>query len=219
MDAVFFDMDGTLVDTEKLWFQAESQVMRRLGAGWTAADQENLLGGSMPSTVAYMLRASGSSRDPEEVASWMLDGILGLLADGFEVMPGAAELLAEVRAAGVPVGLVTSSSRLMADAVLGGIGRDTFDTVVTGDDVRHFKPDPEPYLLAARLLGVDPARCAVIEDSPTGVAAGTAAGCAVVAVPTGPAIPPAPRRLVVESLKQVDVAVLRDLVLSEGPVA
>ncbi|WP_424531847.1 HAD family hydrolase [Sphaerisporangium viridialbum] len=219
MDAVFFDMDGTLVDTEKLWFQAESQVMRRLGAGWTTADQENLVGGSMPATVAYMLQASGSGRDPADVESWMLDGILGLLADGFEVMPGAAELLAEVRASGVPVGLVTSSSRLMADAVLGGIGRDNFDIVVTGDDVRNFKPDPEPYLLAARLLGVDPARCAVLEDSPNGVAAGTAAGCAVVAVPSVLAIPPAPRRLVVESLKQVDLATLRSLVLSEGPAA
>ncbi|WP_248963083.1 HAD family hydrolase [Sphaerisporangium perillae] len=214
MDAVFFDMDGTLVDTEKLWFRAESSVMRRLGAGWTTADQENLVGGSMPATVDYMLRVSGSDRHPDEIEAWMLDTVLGLLADGFEMMPGAAELLAEVRTSRLPTGLVTSSSRLMADAVLAGIGRGYFDVVVTGDDVERFKPDPEPYLRAARVLGVDPARCAVLEDSPTGVAAATAAGCAVVAIPSVVPIPPAPRRLVVDSLKQIDLPTLQNLVLS-----
>ncbi|MFC4536349.1 HAD family hydrolase [Sphaerisporangium dianthi] len=212
MDAVFFDMDGTLVDTEKLWFQAERSVMRRLGAGWTAADQESLVGGSMPATVAYMLAKSGSDRDPGEVTAWMIDTVLGLLADGFEPMPGAAELLAEVHAAGLPTGLVTSSSRLMAEAVLAGFpGGGEFGVVVTGDDVERFKPDPFPYLMAAAALGADPTRCAALEDSPAGVASATAAGCAVVAVPSLLPIPPAPRRLVVESLKVVDVAALRSL--------
>ncbi|GII61262.1 haloacid dehalogenase [Sphaerisporangium krabiense] len=214
MDAVFFDMDGLLVDTEKLWFQVESDVMRRLGAAWTQADQENLVGGSMPATVAYMLRVAGSDRDPAEVEAWMLDGVLALLADGFDAMPGALELLGEIRAAGVPTGLVTSSARLMADSVLNGIGREHFDIVVTGDDVRNFKPAPEPYLLAAERVGVPPARCVALEDSPNGVAAATAAGCAVVAVPSVVPVPPAPRRLVVESLKQVDVAALRALAAS-----
>ncbi|MET8162012.1 HAD family phosphatase [Sphaerisporangium sp. NPDC005289] len=215
VDAVFFDMDGTLVDTEKLWFQAERSVMRRLGAGWSAADQENLVGGSMSATVAYMLARSGSGRDPGEVAAWMIDTVLGLIAEGFELMPGAAELLAEVQAAGLPTGLVTSSTRLMADAVLGGVpGGDAFDVVVTGDDVERFKPDPEPYLMAASALGVDPARCAALEDSPAGVASATAAGCAVVAVPSLLPIPPAARRLVAESLKQVDLPTLRHLTAS-----
>ncbi|MDH2430693.1 HAD family phosphatase [Sphaerisporangium sp. TRM90804] len=211
MDAVFFDMDGTLVDTEKLWFEVESEVMRGLGAGWSHEHQENTVGGSMPATVAYMLKVSGSDRDPGEIARLMLSSLLDLLATGFEVMPGARELLSEVRAAGVPVALVTSSTRAITDAVLDGIGRESFDAVVTGDDVGHFKPDPEPYLLAARLLAADPARCAAIEDSPNGVASATAAGCAVVAVPSVLAIPEAPRRLVVDSLKRVDLAALRAL--------
>ncbi|MFC4587174.1 HAD family hydrolase [Sphaerisporangium corydalis] len=214
MDAVLFDMDGLLVDTEKLWFRVESEVMRRLGAEWTNADQENLVGGSMPATVAYMMARSGTAADPARLEAWLLEGVLTLLADGFEPMPGAAELLAEVRASGVATGLVTSSTRPIAEAVLAGIGRASFDIVVTGDDVGRFKPDPEPYLLAARTLGVDPARCVVLEDSPNGVAAATAAGCAVVAVPSVLAIPPAPRRLVVESLKQVDLAALRALSLA-----
>lgn len=214
MDAVFFDMDGLLVDTEKLWYQVESRVMSRLGAGWTTADQENLVGGSMAATISYMIAASGSDADRAQVEEWLVGDLLELLAAGFDLMPGAAELLAEVRAGGVPTALVTSSTRPAAEIVLDVLGRANFDVVVTADDVRRFKPHPEPYLRAASTLGVRPGRCVVLEDSPNGVAAGTAAGCAVVAVPSVLAIPPAPRRLVVESLKQVDVATLRALVLA-----
>ncbi|GAA1275121.1 HAD family hydrolase [Sphaerisporangium rubeum] len=212
VEAVLFDMDGLLVDTEKYWFQVETDVMARLGHGWTVEDQERLVGGSMPATVAYMLRVSGSSHHPADVERWMLEGLFTLLEAGVETMPGAQELLTEVRAAGVPTALVTSSSRPVADAVLATVGRHNFDVVVTGDDVTRFKPDPEPYLLAARLLGADPRSCAALEDSPNGVAAATAASCSVVAVPSVVPIPAAPRRLVVESLKQVGLTTLRDLV-------
>ncbi|MDP9867460.1 MULTISPECIES: HAD family hydrolase [Streptosporangium] len=211
MDAVLFDMDGLLVDSEKIWFQVETEVMERLGGGWGPADQEHLVGGSMPSAVAYMLRVSGASAHPEEVATWMLEGMTGRLADGVELMPGAAELLAAVRGAGLRTALVTSSVRPIAEACLKGIGRDNFDHVVTGDDVARTKPDPEPYLTAARLLGVAAARCVALEDSPNGVTSATAAGCRVVAVPSVLPIPSAPGRLVVDSLREIDVDVLREL--------
>ncbi|MEO3814976.1 HAD family phosphatase [Sphaerisporangium sp. B11E5] len=214
MEAVLFDMDGLLVDTEKYWFQVETDVMRRLGHGWTVEDQERLVGGSMPATVAYMLRVSNSSRDPAEIERWMLEGLFALLESGVEMMPGAPELLSEIRTAGIPTALVTSSGRPVAEAVLATVGRHNFDVIVTGDDVTRFKPDPEPYLLAARLLGVPPHDCAALEDSPNGVTAATAAGCAVVAVPSVLPIPPAPRRLVVESLKQVTLRTLQDLTTS-----
>ncbi|MEU7838756.1 MULTISPECIES: HAD family phosphatase [unclassified Nonomuraea] len=212
MEAVFFDMDGLLVDSEKVWLEIETEVMARLGGEWTLDHQAHLVGGSMERTVAYMLAVSGSSVSPEDLREWMIDGMVARLADGVELMPGASELLDAVREEGIPVALVTSSLREIADAVLKGVGRDRFDAIVTADDVTRTKPDPEPYLTAAELLGVDPVRCVVLEDSPNGVAAATAAGCAVVGVPSLLPIDPAPGRLVVPSLTDVTIPTLRALI-------
>ncbi|WP_433518468.1 HAD family hydrolase [Nonomuraea sp. CA-143628] len=212
MEAVFFDMDGLLVDSEKVWLEIETEVMARLGGEWTLDHQAHLVGGSMERTVAYMLAVSGSSVSPEDLREWMIDGMVARLADGVALMPGASELLDAVREEGIPVALVTSSLREIADAVLKGVGRDRFDAIVTADDVTRTKPDPEPYLTAAELLGVDPVRCVVLEDSPNGVAAATAAGCAVVGVPSLLPIDPAPGRLVVPSLTDVTIPTLRALI-------
>jgi HAD superfamily hydrolase (TIGR01509 family) len=217
LEAVLFDMDGLLVDTEPLWFETESEVMARLGAPWTTQDQAALLGGSMERSVAYLLAkatrpGSPAPATPAEVARWMLDGILRrAAAERVTARPGARELLAEVAASGLPYALVTSSQREVAAAVLAGAGF-RFPVVVCGEDVPETKPDPAPYLLAAKLLEVDAARCVALEDSPNGVASATAAGCLVVAVPSFVAIPPAPGRLVVPSLRDVTVATLRALV-------
>jgi len=118
---------------------------------------------------------------------------------GVPIRPGARELLAEVAAAGLPHALVTSSEREFMDAVLARTGL-SFDALVCADDVSVTKPDPEPYLLAAKLLGADPARCVALEDSPNGVASAEAAGCRVIAVPSLVPIEPAPGRTVVRSL-------------------
>ncbi|MEV4288234.1 HAD family phosphatase [Nonomuraea bangladeshensis] len=211
MEAVFFDMDGLLVDSERVWLEIETGVMARLGAAWTPEHQAHLVGGSMERTIDYMLAVSGAEVPPGTVRSWMVDGMVARLSAGVELMPGAVELLDAVRAEGVPAGLVTSSLGEIAGAVLKVVGRERFDVIVTADDVTHTKPDPEPYLTAARLLGVEPVRCVVLEDSPSGVAAATAAGCAVVAVPSILPIEPAPGRLVVSSLTTVTVADLRAL--------
>ncbi|MEV4218332.1 HAD family phosphatase [Nonomuraea sp. NPDC049725] len=212
MEAVFFDMDGLLVDTEKVWLEIETGVMARLGGEWSPEHQTHLVGGSMERTVEYMLAVSGSDASEATVREWMVSGMVTTLNGGVEVMPGASELLDALRDEGVPVALVTSSLREIADAVLKAVGRDRFDAIVTADDVTRTKPDPEPYLAAARLLGVEPVRCVVLEDSPNGVAAGTAAGCAVVAVPSLLPIDPAPGRLVVSSLTEVTPADLRALI-------
>jgi HAD superfamily hydrolase (TIGR01509 family) len=209
--AVLFDMDGLLVDTEPLWFETEAEVMARLGAPWTKLDQEQLLGGSMDNTVGYLLARATRPAPPADVARWMTEGMLRRAAEGrVMVRPGARELLAEVAAAGVPHALVTGSQRPFTEAVLASTGF-RFPVTVTGDDVARTKPDPEPYLLAAKLLDADPEQCVALEDSPNGVASATAAGCHVVAVPTLLPIPPAPRRLIAPSLSRVGLETLRDL--------
>jgi len=209
--AALFDMDGLLVDTEPLWLETETAVMARLGAPWAPQDQQALLGGSMQRTVSYLLGKATRPVPPETVARWMLDGMLDRAADGRVVVrPGARELVAEVAAAGVPYALVTSSQRRFADAVLAVTGM-TFPVTVCGEDVTATKPDPEPYLLAAKLLDADPARCVVLEDSPNGVASAAAAGCRVLVVPSLLPIPPAPGRVVLGSLRDVTLATLREL--------
>jgi HAD superfamily hydrolase (TIGR01509 family) len=208
---VLFDMDGLLVDTEPLWFETEADVMARLGAPWTKQDQEQLLGGSMDNTVGYLLARATRPVPPADVARWMTEGMLRRAAEGRVVVrPGARELLNEVAATGIPYALVTGSQRPFTDAVLASTGF-RFPVTVTGDDVARTKPEPEPYLLAAKLLDADPEQCVALEDSPNGVASATSAGCLVVAVPTLLAIPPAPRRLVVPSLSGITLATLRAL--------
>jgi len=198
--AVLFDMDGLLVDSEPLWLAAETAVMARLGADWTTADQVQLLGGSLARTVRYLMGKARRPASPEQVAEWLMSGVADLVRDhGVPVQPGARELLAEVAAAGLPHALVTSSERRFMDAVLARTGL-RFDALVCADDVSVTKPEPEPYLLAAKLLGADPARCYALEDSPNGVASAEAAGCRVIAVPSLVPIEPAPGRTVVGSL-------------------
>jgi HAD superfamily hydrolase (TIGR01509 family) len=211
LEAVLFDMDGLLVDTEPLWFETEAEVMARLGAPWTKDDQRQLLGGSMPRTVSYLLGKATRPASPETIERWMIGGMLARAAAGrVVVMPGARELLAEVASAGLPYALVTSSVRSLAEAVLAATGL-RFPITVTSDDVPVTKPDPAPYLLAAKLLGVDPAECVALEDSPNGTASASAAGCYVVAVPSFVEIPPASGRLVVRSLAEISLATLRSL--------
>jgi HAD superfamily hydrolase (TIGR01509 family) len=208
---VLFDMDGLLVDTEPLWFETEAEVMARLGAPWTKRDQEQLLGGSMDNTVGYLLARAARPVPPADVARWMTEGMLGRAAAGRVIVrPGARELLNEVAATGIPYALVTGSQRPFTEAVLASTGF-RFPVTVTGDDVARTKPDPEPYLLAAKLLDADPEQCVALEDSPNGVASATSAGCLVVAVPTLLPIPAAPRRLVVPSLSGITLANLRAL--------
>jgi HAD superfamily hydrolase (TIGR01509 family) len=212
LEAVLFDMDGLLVDTEPLWFETETEVMARLGAPWTEADQEHLLGGSMAHTVGYLLAKATRPAPPADVARWMMDGMLRRAAAGRVITrPGARELITEVAAAGLPHALVTGSAREFTDAVLKGTGL-TFAATVTGDDVSRPKPDPEPYRLAAKLLDAEPERCVALEDSPNGVTSATEAGCKVIAVPSLVAIPEAPGRLVVSSLSNISLATLRALV-------
>jgi len=212
LQAVLFDMDGLLVDSEPLWFEVESHVMARLGGQWSEADQEALIGGSLPRTVSYLLARAARPASPDDVGRWLVEGMIALLGTReLRVLPGARELLGEVASAGLPYALVTSSEREIMDVVIARIGV-SFCVTVCAEDVRRSKPDPEPYLLAAMRLRADPRQCVVLEDSPNGVAAAEAAGCRLVVVPSMMPIPARPGRVIATSLSQVDLARLRDLV-------
>jgi HAD superfamily hydrolase (TIGR01509 family) len=212
--AVLFDMDGLLVDTEPLWFEVETEVMSRLGGDWSAADQAQLVGGSLQATLDYLLAKALHPVARDVLAGWMLDGMVAKVDRGpVALRPGAAGLLAEVKAAGMPHALVTSSERVIMDAIFGVTGL-SFPLTVCAEDVSRIKPDPEPYLLATKLLGVDPAASVVLEDSPNGVAAAEAAGCVVIAVPNVTPVPPAPGRIIIGSLADLSVPRLGKLVSS-----
>ena len=184
--AVLFDMDGLLVDSEPLWFEAERTVMARMGGSWTRADQLELTGGSLGHTVGYLRAKALRPAEPALVGRWLVDAMAALVAGrGVPLMAGAAELLAEVAAAGIPSALVTSTQRRIMDAIIASAGL-AFAVTVCGEDVRRAKPDPEPYLRAAALLGEAPGGCVALEDSPRGIAAAQAAGCPVIAVPSMP---------------------------------
>ena len=211
LQAVLFDMDGLLVDTEPLWFEIESEVMARLGGDWSPADQAKLVGGSLQTTLDYLLGKATRPVSRERLARWMLDGMVSRLnRSRVRPRPGAFDLLAEVQTAGVPYALVTSSERVIMEGVLRATGL-RFPVTVCAEDVTRIKPDPEPYLLATKLLGADPASSVVLEDSPNGVTAAEAAGCRVIAVPNVAPVPPAPGRVIVDSLTEVSLARLAEL--------
>jgi HAD superfamily hydrolase (TIGR01509 family) len=216
LQAVMFDMDGLLVDSEPLWFEAEAAIMDRMGSPWGPADQQHLIGGSLTRSSAYMQRKAAEPVSQEVIARWLVQGMADLIgARGVQVMPGALELLAEVAAAGLPHALVTSAEPEIMAAALDSIGV-RFPVTVCAADVARGKPDPEPYLRAAALLGVSPERSVALEDSPTGVTSAHAAGCTVIAVPSLPP-PPGLARLTVPSLRMLDLSALRKAIAGRAP--
>jgi HAD superfamily hydrolase (TIGR01509 family) len=208
LQAVLWDMDGLLVDTEPLWTLAEHELAERCGSVFTPATKASIVGTRLDVAVPLLLAAFDVEPTPERVgqeSGWLLRRMVGLFGAGeLPLRPGVRALLASLAAAGVPQALVSSSYRILVDAVLAH-GPGPFDVTVAGDEVAAGKPDPEPYLTAASALGVDPTSCVVLEDSPAGMAAGLSAGCAVLGVPSLPGLPlpPAARLAVRTSLAGV----------------
>jgi HAD superfamily hydrolase (TIGR01509 family) len=209
--AVLFDMDGLLLDSEEVWFAAETEMMAEYGAPWGAADHAALVGSAMAVSSKYIAERAGGGVTPAEIAVELQNRMAVRLKEPQVLRPGAARLIAEVDAAGIPRALVSSTMRSLIDAALSGIAPIRFDTIVAGDDVSHNKPHPEPYLMAADLLGVDAASCVALEDSPSGAASASAAGCWVIAVPSVASIEGIDHRIVVDSLEEVTVASMRAL--------
>lgn len=204
-------MDGTLIDSEPIWFDTEIAILAEFGYNLGREHWAKVLGQPNEVAVGYLLEVSGIPLTPKQLNERIEDAMAERLGQGIELIAGAKELFTELDAAGIPAALVTASSRRIVDASIGSIGAHRFVVTVSGDDVVHGKPDPEPYLTAARLLGVDPTRCAVIEDSPNGSRSGAAAGCRVLAIPHAAPIATHPLITVTESLAGVSLATLRAL--------
>jgi HAD superfamily hydrolase (TIGR01509 family) len=215
--AVLWDMDGTLVDTEPYWIECEQLLVQAFGGTWTDEDARSIIGADLLDAAAVLRDRGGVDLPPREIVERLLDGVTARVRERVPWRPGARRLLAELNARAVPCALVTMSWKRFAQAVVEALPEGSFQAAVTGDSVARGKPHPEPYLAAARKLGVDAAECLAIEDSPAGVASAEAAGCTVLAVPNLVAIDPGGRRVFVRSLRDVDVDDLGPLV-AEPPL-
>ncbi|MEO8519196.1 MAG: HAD family phosphatase [Dermatophilaceae bacterium] len=181
--AVLWDMDGTLVDTEPYWMAAEHALVEEHGGVWTDEHARQLVGNDLMVSADYIRANSPIELTSVEVVHELLARVVASVQEHVPWRPGARELLESLVARGVPCALVTMSWESLATAVVNNLPAGSFAAVVTGDVVQHGKPHPEPYQLAARMLGVDLEACIAIEDSPPGVASAVAAGIPTIAVP------------------------------------
>jgi HAD superfamily hydrolase (TIGR01509 family) len=212
MQAVLFDMDGTLVDSEKLWDISLAALYEQLGGRLTAQVRTSMVGGSAQDTIQTVYTDLGLKLDPVAMAEsirWLHDYTADLFDEGLPWCDGARELLEALAAEGTPMALVTNTQRELTDRALNSIGRRYFLATVCADEVPRGKPAPDAYLRAAALLDLPPDLCLAIEDSVTGTAAAEGAGCPVLVVPNDVVVPIGPRRRHVNSLASIDVADLR----------
>ena len=202
--AVLWDMDGTLVDTEPYWIEAEFALAEKYGGSWSAEHALELVGNDLVESGRYirehMFAGVEVDLEPSEIVEQLLDRVVAMVEQAVPWRPGAVELLASLREAGVPCALVTMSYRRLVSPILAHLPADTFDAVITGDAVTRGKPHPEPYLKAAAELEVDPGECLAIEDSNTGVRSAEAAGCTVLVVPNHVPVLPGERRIFRDTL-------------------
>jgi HAD superfamily hydrolase (TIGR01509 family) len=215
--AVLWDMDGTLVDTEPYWIEVEFELAAEHGGTWSREHALELVGNDLITSGRYIREHMGIDLSPEEIVEALLDGVVGRVQERVPWCPGARELLAELRAAHVPCGLVTMSYTRFVAPILAALPADTFSAIVTGDVVTRGKPDPEPYQMAARMLRVHPADCLAIEDSNTGTVSAVAAGCTVLVVPNHVQVAEGERRVFASSLQGVDLDGLRGLLPTTAP--
>ena len=217
VQAVLWDMDGTLVDTEPYWIAAEYRLVESFGGTWSDEHAHAVIGKPLVVSANYLRKHGKVPLSPEQIVDRLLAAVIADTRRQVVWRPGTLALLAEMKATGLPTAMVTMSYRNLAGTVAELLPAGSFDTLVCGDDVRNGKPDPEPYLLAAARLGVAPERCLAIEDSPSGIASAEAAGCLVVAVPNQVPVPPAPTRTVLSTLAGLSLTELIELASRNRP--
>jgi beta-phosphoglucomutase-like phosphatase (HAD superfamily) len=223
LSAVLIDLDGTLVDTTGLWQAAYRALADHLDVSLAEDWWEQVVGRSVAASLSVVTGARELTAETQtELEGWLADRAVQLLrsphspggddtaAATVRWRPGAAALLDVLDEAAIPTAVVTTTPRRVLEAIADRLGIRS-DASVAGDEVAEGKPDPEGYLRAAALLGVDSSACVAIEDSPTGVAAAEAAGTRVLVVPHTAEVPARPDRRVVPSLVEVDLDLLAAL--------
>jgi HAD superfamily hydrolase (TIGR01509 family) len=210
--AVLWDMDGTLVDSEKLWTISLADTAQWLGGELSQDTRDAMIGSNMDNTLVMMFDDLGIAPDVEKAAAterYLSDRTAELFAEGLPWRLGAQEALQLVGAAGWPMALVTNTGRALTETALDSIGRGHFAATVCADEVPRGKPAPDPYLRAAELLGLEAGECLAIEDSPNGALAAQRAGAAVLVVPCDVPVPAGPGRVLRASLTGLTLDDLR----------
>lgn len=210
-DAVFFDMDGLMVDSEPEWLLSEIEVTAPFGYRWQDEDQVACLGGPLSKVGQYMFDKCGQVQSPQFFTQTLIDTQVARMRGNTPTMPGAIELVRELQSQGVKTALVSASPRNIVDAVLDNLGHDLFPFSISSDDVTNTKPDPEAYVKAATMSGSDITNCLVFEDSLTGMSAAIASGAYLVGVPHLVSIAESSRVRVIKSLEQLSYAKIKEL--------
>jgi HAD superfamily hydrolase (TIGR01509 family) len=199
IEAVVFDLDGVLVDSEPVWEQVRRQVVAEHGGHWAADAQQRLMGMSTGEWARYLGQDLGVGLPPQAIAAMVIDRMKARYAEHVPFLPGAVGAVRQL-AARWPLGLASSSPPVLIDAVLDGGGlRDCFAVTMSTEQVAHGKPAPDIYLAVTSRLGHPPQRCAGVEDSANGLRSAAAAGLQVIAVPR-PKYPPGPAALALARL-------------------
>jgi HAD superfamily hydrolase (TIGR01509 family) len=210
-DAVFFDMDGLMVDSEPEWFQSETEVTAKFGYKWSEEDQIACLGGPLTRVGKYMHDKCEGAETPEYFTQTLIDTQALKMRGSTPTMPGALELVRELQAQGIKTGLVSASPRNIVDAVLDNLGHDLFPFSISSDDVHNTKPSPDCYLKAATMTNSNIDNCLVFEDSLTGMTAATSSGAYLIAVPHLVEITESSKVRVITSLEQMSFFKLQKL--------
>jgi len=203
--AVLWDMDGTLIDTEPYWVAAEHRLARAHGGTWSDEHANALVGNPLEVSALYIREHAGIDVPAGQIVRELVRDVTDRLGEKVPWLPGARELLERLQLARIPCALVTMSYRSLTGPVVDRLPEGAFAAVVSGEEVEHGKPHPEPYLTAAARLGADPSRCVAIEDSLPGTASARAAGMPVLGVQNTVPLSPGPGLRVVGSLKEIDV--------------
>ena len=202
-DAVFFDMDGLLVDSEPEWLLSETELTKAFGYSWTVEDQVACLGGPLSKVGRYMFEKCGQQQTPAYFTQSLIDIQIARIRHKTPTMPGALELVHDLQKNGVNTALVSASPRNIVDAVLENLGQDLFPFSISADDVENTKPNPECYLKAAKIAQVEINNCLIFEDSLTGMQSAQESGAYLIAVPHLVAIEDSERVRVISSLERL----------------